>query len=300
MFNRICIPKLTYLGLPAILLLLSACSTQAEVPAANVQAPTNVLVTTATPESVATADPTSTTEPSATPEPIATPLSEIPLDIDLPEGDAVAGAELSLVLTCRGCHNPQHPSHGPQFGPDADIPGILERGEVRIAAPDYAGRATTNQDYIIESVYLPDVYILPGEWRWAMPTDYLDKITNQELADLLAWMAQEAEPTAAEPTEAAERPDITVALLDGDAERGKKLALKWRCITCHVTNETGPRLGAEQDLPAMIARAELHIADAAYTGFVATAEEYLIEAVIDPSVYIAEGEWEYKMDDIYG
>ena len=280
-------------------MLLSACSTQVEAPAANAQAPTNVPTTTATPESVATADPTSTTEPSATPEPIATPLPAIPLSMDLPEGDAEAGAELSLVLTCRGCHNPQRPSHGPQFGPDADLPGILERGEDRIASPDYAGRATTNQEYIIESVYLPDAYILPGEWRWAMPTDYLDKITEQELADLLAWMAKVAEPTAAEPTEAAERPDITVALPDGDAERGKKLALKWRCITCHVTNETGLRLGAEQGLPAIQERAELRIADAAYTGFAATAEEDLIEAVIDPSVYIVEGEWEYKMDDIY-
>jgi len=46
-------------------------------------------------------------------------------------------------------------------------------------------------------------------------------------------------------------------------------------------------------------RAEMRIADAAYTGLATTPEEYLIEAIIDPSVYISEGEWEYEMDDVY-
>lgn len=109
----------------------------------------------------------------------------------------------------------------------------------------------------------------------------------------------EAEPTEVQPTEVEERPDITIALLEGDAERGKKLALKWRCITCHVTNGSAPRFGAEQGLPEMQLRAEMRIADAAYTGFATTPEEYLIEAIIDPSVYISEGEWEYEMDDKY-
>ena len=107
------------------------------------------------------------------------------------------------------------------------------------------------------------------------------------------------EPTEVQPTEVEERPDITIALQEGDAERGKKLALKWRCITCHVTNESAPRFGAEQGLSAMQLRAEMRIADAAYTGFATTPEEYLIEAIIDQSIYISEGEWEYEMDDKY-
>jgi len=179
MIKRIYIPKLNYLVLPVILLLLSACSAQGGVPAAAVQVPTNVPASTAI------------TAPTDTPQPTPT---EAPADALLPT---------------------------------------------------------------------------------------------------------EAEPTELKPTEVEERPDIKIMLSEGDAERGKKLALKWRCITCHVTYETGPRLGAEQGLPAVQARAELRIADAAYTGFATTPEEYLIEAVIDPSVYIVEGEWENKMDDIY-
>jgi cytochrome c2 len=109
----------------------------------------------------------------------------------------------------------------------------------------------------------------------------------------------EIEPTEEQPTDIEERPDITIALPEGDAERGKNLALKWRCFSCHVTYENGPRFGAEQDLPAMLERAEMRIADVAYTGFATTPEEYLIEAIIDPSVYISEGEWEYAMADDY-
>jgi len=109
----------------------------------------------------------------------------------------------------------------------------------------------------------------------------------------------EAEPTEVQPTEVEERPDITIALPGGDAERGKKLALKWRCVSCHVTYESAPRFGAEQGLPVMLARAEMRISDAAYTGFATTPEEYLIEAIFDPSVYISEGEWENAMDDGY-
>ncbi len=179
MIKRINIPKHTNFILPAILLLVSACSAQAEAPAAAAQVPTNVPASTATPAPTDAPQPTPTEAPTDAPEPT------------------------------------------------------------------------------------------------------------------------EAEPTEMQPTEVAERPDITIVLPEGDAERGKKLALKWRCITCHVTNETGPRLGAEQGLPAVQARADMRIADAAYTGFATTSEEYLIEAVIDPSVYIVEGEWENKMDDIY-
>ena len=56
---------------------------------------------------------------------------------------------------------------------------------------------------------------------------------------------------------------------------------------------------AADPIPAMLERAEMSIADVAYTGFATTPEEYLIEAIIDPSVYISEGEWEYAMADDY-
>jgi len=135
--------------------------------------------------------PTSTpTTPTSTPPPtpFATPLTEITLDIDLPEGDAKSGRALSLTFTCAGYHNPLYPSEGPPLQTEADLPGILERGDVRIAAPDYKGRASSNQEYSIESVYLPEAYIVPGEWKRPMPTYFLDRISHQELADIIAWI----------------------------------------------------------------------------------------------------------------
>lgn len=175
MFKRIYTPKLLYLVLPVIFLLLSACSAEEEVPAASTQVPTDIPASTATPA---------------------------PTDTPLPD-----------------------PTEAPE------------------------------------------------------PT--------------------EAEPTEEQPTEVEERPDITITLPEGDAEHGKKLALKWRCFSCHVTNDIAPRFGAEQGLPAILARAEIRITDAAYTGSATTPEEYIIEAIIDPSVYISEGEWEEAMADIY-
>ena len=49
----------------------------------------------------------------------------------------------------------------------------------------------------------------------------------------------------------------------------------------------------------MLERLELRIAEAGYTGFASTADEYILEAIIDPSVDIVPGEWEYKMDEVY-
>ena len=78
----------------------------------------------------------------------------------------------------------------------------------------------------------------------------------------------------------------------------RNFALKWRCFSCHVTHEVAPRFGAGQALPAILERSGIRITDAAYTGFATTPEEYIIESIIDPSVYIIEGDW-YEMDDIY-
>lgn len=177
----------------AFIYIVSACS-QASQPVVTLAPPPSVTPS-STIAPTATFRPTSTTKPSETNkpaeinEPTVTPLPEIALNIELPEGDAESGKDLAIIFECRGCHNPLYPSRGPQFLPRIDLPSILERGEVRIASPDYRGKALTNQEYIIESVYLPEAYTVPGEWRRAMPTNFMDKITHQELADILAWMA---------------------------------------------------------------------------------------------------------------
>lgn len=137
--------------------------------------------------------PTNTTNP-ATETPLAqtSGQSAIDLNVELPAGDPLAGELSSLSYRCFGCHVGGGESHpeGPRFTSSDELPRIMERGEIRIADITYAGQATTNHAYIIESIMLPDVYLAPGEWPEAnsMPTDYHERLSDQDLADIIAWM----------------------------------------------------------------------------------------------------------------
>jgi len=122
--------------------------------------------------------------------PTSTPLPEIDLDIELPEGDAQKGFTTAVRYSCHGCHaNELHPTSGPRFATDAEMPFILERGTMRIALSEYEGRATTNYEYMIESIFQPEAYIVPGDWKEPMPTTFQQRMSDQELADILAWIA---------------------------------------------------------------------------------------------------------------
>jgi hypothetical protein len=85
-----------------------------------------------------------------------------------------------------GCH--QDAAYAPVFEAAEGVPGMMERGELRIADPAYEGKATTNREYSLESILLPQVYIVPGEWGDPMPTTYAARMTDQELANILAWL----------------------------------------------------------------------------------------------------------------
>jgi hypothetical protein len=181
----------------ALLLLIAACG-QPSQPAATAEPTATAAPATAEPTSTteptattepATAEPTATTQP-ATAEPTATALPVIDLDMQLPEGDATRGFPTAVRNRCQPCHaNPNYPSFGPRFESSAELPRVWERGELRLADPMYEGSATTNWEYIIESTLLPEAYLVPGEWEEAMPTYYADRIEDQDLADIIAWMA---------------------------------------------------------------------------------------------------------------
>ena len=127
--------------------------------------------------------------PTMTPQPPSTPLPEIELNIELPEGDPVKGYETAIRYGCLGCHtDDDHPEKAPRFVTFDDFPNIFERGEIRIADPEYQGRATSNYEYIIESILLPEAYFVAGEWPDTMSTFTIKIIEDQELADILAWM----------------------------------------------------------------------------------------------------------------
>jgi hypothetical protein len=150
---------------------------------------------TAAPTRENTAAPTPTRESTVTPMLTLTPPPPAGTDItlDLPEGDAEAGALQGRRWRCDSCHITHNT--GPYFLPSATGPAVSVRAASVIEEPDYTGSATTAEEYLIESILLPDAYVVPG---WAltgggpgeepMPDNYGEKLTAQELADIIAWL----------------------------------------------------------------------------------------------------------------
>lgn len=125
------------------------------------------------------------------PEPTTRPTREPPVGTDispaLPAGDLARGTQLAKQLFCNDCHVVY--AVAPAFASTKDMPAIAERGDLRIADPDYAGQATTAEEYLIESILLPEVYLVDGGSRdHQMGTYYDNRLNAQELADILAWL----------------------------------------------------------------------------------------------------------------
>ncbi|MEW6568666.1 MAG: c-type cytochrome [Chloroflexota bacterium] len=108
------------------------------------------------------------------------------IEVALPAGRADAGAALAESLGCTGCHVLS--TVGPAWNPSSTEPGIGERAAARIGQADYAGHATTAQQYLVESTLLPDAYVVPGHAAGVMPPSYGQRLTAQDLADLVAYL----------------------------------------------------------------------------------------------------------------
>jgi hypothetical protein len=126
-------------------------------------------------------------EPTETSEPTIVPTIGTDIQVELLEGDRKNGEYMFIILGCDGCHasNPI----GLKFHSEEGLPNIIERGEMRMADPEYNGSASTNVEYVIESIVLPGAYHVDGWWdEGGMPTDYGDRMTEQDLADVFAWL----------------------------------------------------------------------------------------------------------------
>jgi cytochrome c2 len=223
---------------------------------------------------------------------------------DYSGGDRVAGEQIAIDYNCRDCHmNIQHPGvRGPDFAAVGDLPSILERGEQRMADPAYAGQATTNQEYVIESILLADAYYAPGDWKVPMQT-FNGVLTDQDLADILAWLETFSDTeTGTPPNDTAvseETIDLAMELPQGDPLLGELTALNYRCTGCHdsgvYANEDGPEFASGEGMPPILERAELRLSDPAYSGSATTDQEYIIESILNPEAYIVSGDWRETM-----
>jgi hypothetical protein len=123
-----------------------------------------------------------------------------------------------------------------------------------------------------------------------IPTDTVDPLDS-------LLQTEQAKPKPTLPRLEKERTDITITLPEADPERGDTLAQRYGCVRCHITNEIGPSFEAYDDLPAIVKRAEVRIADPNYTGSATNMQEYLIESIVDPRLYRVEGDWKEDMWD---
>ncbi|MGF1505391.1 MAG: c-type cytochrome, partial [Anaerolineae bacterium] len=100
------------------------------------------------------------------------------LTTELPPGDAARGELLfGEGYNCISCH-----SLDGTDGVGPSIQGLGDRAATRIA--DY-----TAQEYLRESILLPCDYVVAGS-PCVMPQDYGERMTYQDLADLIAYLLE--------------------------------------------------------------------------------------------------------------
>jgi mono/diheme cytochrome c family protein len=127
----------------------------------------------------------STAGEASAPIPVEEPVGE-DITKELPAGDPASGEALATSSGCLACH--VGTPVGPAWLASADQPGIGERAEERITAGDYTGSAATPEQYLFESIVLPDAHIVAGFTPGIMPKGYGELLTEQDLADIIAYM----------------------------------------------------------------------------------------------------------------
>ncbi len=108
------------------------------------------------------------------------------INVQLPEGDPTAGEALTKSQGCTACHI-DAPT-GPAWLPSADQPGIGDRAATRITDPTYTGAASTPEQYLLELIVDPNVYVVDGFAPNIMPPTYGQNLTSQNVADVIAYL----------------------------------------------------------------------------------------------------------------
>lgn len=107
------------------------------------------------------------------------------ITIPLPEGNPGRGEALANTQGCVACHI-STPT-GPAWAATASEPAIGERAAARIQQTDYTGTAVSAEQYLFESVVLPNTHVVEG-FAPVMPVTYSQLLTEQDMADLIAYL----------------------------------------------------------------------------------------------------------------
>jgi len=104
----------------------------------------------------------------------------------LPEGDLARGETVANRLVCTACH--VSAPTGPAWLATGTEPGIGTRAETRYTQDDYQGSAQSPEQYLFESIVQTTAYVVPGYAENLMPATYGTQLTDQDLADLIAYL----------------------------------------------------------------------------------------------------------------
>ena len=104
-------------------------------------------------------------------------MDQLQADFDkLPAGDASRGEQLFVSQNCKTCHVDL--AVGPAFQAN---PPLATRAESR--KPGYP-----TELYLYESIVAPNAYVVSGFQKDIMPAEPGRTLTEQELADLIAYL----------------------------------------------------------------------------------------------------------------
>jgi mono/diheme cytochrome c family protein len=96
-----------------------------------------------------------------------------------PEGAVERGQQVFVTSGCGGCHTIQGVSSG-QVGPDLSKVGQVAAGRV-------PGKSA--EEYLLEAVVNPDAFVVEGFSAGIMPQIYSTQLSQQQLDDLVAYLA---------------------------------------------------------------------------------------------------------------
>jgi mono/diheme cytochrome c family protein len=106
------------------------------------------------------------------------PAAALPSDADLQDGNAESGMSLFAKQACSACH-------------------VVEKGQSATVGPNLSNignRAATRQrnrtaaQYLWESMMTPNAFVAPGFGRGLMPQDFRQKLSSQDVKDLIAYL----------------------------------------------------------------------------------------------------------------
>lgn len=179
-------------------------------------------------------------------------------DSPILSGDARRGLDSYVANGCSTCHSGENPDLGP------DHANLLETAGSKV-------EGLSAVDYIAQSIREPDAFVVPGFESPSIMPDF-SELTEDEIQNLITYMRTFATDTGP--------PQLSVdSLPAGVVEEGRRLYGSIGCSGCHSLGSdriVGPGFRGVADR-AGVRRAGL------------TAEEYIVESIREPAIFIVEG-----------